>query len=102
MQYEDDEWIQDFNKVLELREDIVTLIDEEGVAQRFEVLDIITVGEEEYAVVTPLQPIEEQQGRLEVFIFRFEEDELVELEDEQEFDAILEILQELYIIEEIQ
>lgn len=65
--------------------DLITLIDDEGNEHEFSVLDILEVGEEEYAILIPAGVDEEAD---EVVIFRFSVDEegnevLVDLEDDE-------------------
>ncbi len=66
-------------------EEVITLIDEEGVEHDFTVLDILEVDGTEYAI---LIPVDEEEQEDEVVIFKFTEDDegneiLVEIEDEE-------------------
>ncbi len=68
-----------------MADEVITLVDEEGVEHDFNVLDILEVEGIEYAILIPLG--DEEQGD-EVVIFKFAEDEegneiLVEIEDEE-------------------
>lgn len=68
-----------------IAEEVITLVDEEGVEHNFNVLDILEISETEYAILIPLG--DEDQGD-EVVIFKFTEDEegneiLVEIEEEE-------------------
>jgi uncharacterized protein YrzB (UPF0473 family) len=70
---------------LSMADEVITLVDEEGVEHDFNVLDILEVEGIEYAILIPLG--DEEQGD-EVVIFKFAEDEegneiLVEIEDEE-------------------
>jgi uncharacterized protein YrzB (UPF0473 family) len=70
---------------LSMADEVITLVDEEGVEHDFNVLDILEVEGIEYAILIPLG--DEEQGD-EVVIFKFTEDEegneiLVEIEDEE-------------------
>jgi uncharacterized protein YrzB (UPF0473 family) len=70
---------------LAIAEEVITLVDEEGVEHNFNVLDILEISETEYAILIPLG--DEDQGD-EVVIFKFTEDEegneiLVEIEEEE-------------------
>lgn len=66
-------------------EDVITLVDEEGTEYDFSVLDVLEVGDDEYAI---LIPVDDEEQDDEVVIFKFTEDEegneiLVEIEDEE-------------------
>lgn len=68
-----------------IAEEVITLVDEEGVEHDFNVLDILEINETEYAILVPLG--DEDQSD-EVVIFKFTEDEegneiLVEIEEEE-------------------
>ncbi len=68
-----------------MAEEVITLVDEEGVEHDFNVLDILDVEGTEYAILIPLG--DEGQDD-EVVIFKFTEDEegneiLMEIEDEE-------------------
>jgi len=70
---------------LTMAEEVITLVDEEGVEHDFNVLDILDVEGTEYAILIPLG--DEGQDD-EVVIFKFTEDEegneiLMEIEDEE-------------------
>lgn len=77
----------------EAREDIVTLIDEEGTKHDFTALDIIEVDGKEYALLLPVDS--ENPDEEEVLVLRFEEDNLVMIEDEAEFQRVVDYLEEL-------
>lgn len=78
----------------EAREDIVTLVDEEGKEHEFTVVDIIEVDNKEYALLMPTEGEEGSEDE-EVLVLRFEEDSLVMIEDEAEFNKVLQYLEEL-------
>jgi len=66
-------------------EEVITLIDEEGVEHDFTVLDILEVDGTEYAI---LIPVDDEEQEDEVVIFKFTEDDegneiLVEIEDDE-------------------
>jgi putative Holliday junction resolvase len=77
----------------EAREDIVTLVDEDGKEHEFAVVDIIEVDNKEYALLMPTD--EEGAEDEEVLVLRFEEDSLVMIEDEAEFNKVVQYLEEL-------
>jgi uncharacterized protein YrzB (UPF0473 family) len=79
--------------------EVITLYDDEGEEVEFEVLGVINVDDNEYAILVPYdeeldleaEDYEEEQG----FIFRIDRDEngedvLVEVEDDDEFDKVRE------------
>lgn len=78
----------------EAREDIVTLVDEDGKEHEFTVVDIIEVDNKEYALLTPMEGDEGADDE-EVLVLRFEEDSLVMIEDETEFNKVVQYLEEL-------
>lgn len=83
------------------KEDVVTLLDEEGVEHYFELVDIIMVNDKDYVILLPLNeaktaPEEEE----EAVIFRIEagkgEDQtLVIVEDEEEWDLVAEAWEDM-------
>jgi len=81
----------------EEREDVVVLVDEEGEEHQFAVVDIFPVNQKDYAVLAPLDDLEnekenEEVGEEEAYIFRIEEVEgeqtLVEVDSEEEWNAV--------------
>lgn len=79
----------------EAKEDIVTLVDEEGVEHEFAVVDIIEVDEKEYALLMPADGESEEADAEDVLVLRFEDDSLVMIEDEAEFNKVVQFLEEL-------
>ncbi len=79
----------------EEREDVVILVDEEGIEHQFAVVDVFPVNEKNYAVLAPLEDEEEEgESGEEAYIFRIEEIEgeqtLVEVDDEEEWNRVAE------------
>ena len=78
----------------EEREDVVVLVDEEGGEHQFAVVDIFPVNQKDYAVLAPLEELEDEQeeGEEEAYIFRIDEIEgeqtLVEVESEEEWNSV--------------
>lgn len=69
-------------------DNIISLIDENGKEQKFEVMATFEVEEDEYAVLFPLSAEEAEEG---AYILRIEYDEdgelvLVNIEDEEELE----------------
>lgn len=78
---------------MEEKEDVITLIDEQGAEHTFTALDIIEVDGKEYALLLPADS--ENPEEEEVLVLRFEEDNLVMIEDEAEFQRVVQYLEEL-------
>lgn len=77
----------------EAKEDIVTLVDEDGNEHEFAVVDIIEVDEKEYALLLPAES--ESEDSEDVLVLRFEDDSLVMIDDENEFNRVVQYLEEL-------
>jgi len=65
-------------------EDVVTLLDEDGVEHEFSVVDVLEVDQRRYAVLQPVAGGEEEAA----VIFRMEDDTLVTIEDDAEFERV--------------
>lgn len=80
----------------EAKEDIVTLVDEDGNEHEFSVVDIIEVDDKEYALLMPAESEGEgDEDAEDVLVLRFEDDSLVMIEDEDEFNRVVKYLEEL-------
>ena len=66
-------------------EDVVTLLDEDGVEHEFSVVDVLEVDQRRYAVLQPVVGGEESETAV---IFRMEDDTLVTIEDDAEFERV--------------
>lgn len=66
-------------------EDVITLLDEDGVEHEFNIVDVLEVSERRYAILQPLDAGDEDDTAV---IFRMEGDALVTIEDEAEFDRV--------------
>jgi|SRR5579884_3590016 len=79
-------------------DDIVTLVDEEGKNHDFQVVDIIEVdykGEDrEYALLLPADD-DGTDDDAEVLVLRFLEDRFEMIDDEDEFQNVVKVLEEL-------
>ena len=76
-----------------LDEDRVTLVDEDNVEHHFVMLALVEYEDEEYALLTPEEGIEEEEGEIELFIFRYEVDEtghehFVPIDDDERFAQV--------------
>ena len=65
-------------------DDVITLLDEDGVEHEFNIVDVLEVGEKRYAILQPLGGDEESDA----VIFRMEGDTLITIEDDAEFDQV--------------
>ena len=71
---------------MEENENIVTLIDEEGKEQDFEIMEVVQIHGNSYALLTPAAAGEEEA---EVLILKVVDDTLVIIEDEAEFNHVV-------------
>lgn len=80
----------------EFDENIVTLTDEDGVDHDFQLIDIITVEEADYAI---LQPVEDEND--EAIILKIVKDdegnpvEFVDIEDDEEWEKVADAWEEM-------
>ncbi len=65
----------------------ITLVDADGESHEFSIVDVIEVNARRYAI---LQPDDENEAAV---VFRVEDDTLVAIEDEEEFDRVLAAIQ---------
>ncbi len=77
--------------VINVNEDLITLIDEEGVEHQFEVETLLEVSDEKYAVLIPMD--EEYTDTNEAIIMRFGVDEqgeeiLIDVDSDEEWDRV--------------
>ncbi len=77
----------------EEREDVLTLVDEDGNEHLFSVIDLITVENKEYVILLPFEEGEDIDGNAdEAIIFRVIQDEegqaLLAVEDEKEWETV--------------
>lgn len=70
------------------RGEVITLLDEEGKTHEFNLVDVIELESKRYAI---LQPANQEE---EAVVLRVEDDTLVAIEDEEEFDRVVEAIQE--------
>jgi uncharacterized protein YrzB (UPF0473 family) len=67
-------------------QDLITLLDENGVEHEFSLVDILDVDQRRYAVLQPVVEGEESEAAV---IFRLEEDDtLITIEDDAEFERV--------------
>ncbi|MDR5658107.1 DUF1292 domain-containing protein [Serpentinicella sp. ANB-PHB4] len=75
---------------MEERDDLITLVDEDGVEQDFDVIMTLEVEEKEYAILSPVDADEEEDA----YIFKLVEDGkgeyiLEALEDDDEYTNVV-------------
>lgn len=79
---------------MEYDEQVVTLIDEEGVEHPFAVVEVIEVNDQEYAIMAPLETENDETEEEEAVIFRLEidaetgEELLAEIESDEEWEMV--------------
>lgn len=66
-------------------EDLITLLDEDGVEHEFNLVQVLEVDQRKYAVLQPLVGGEESEAAV---IFRMEDDTLITIEDDAEFERV--------------
>lgn len=90
----------------EIRDDVVTLVDEEGQEHSFMVLDIILVKENEYAIMVPAENglVDNEADEQEAVIFRIDDNDgeqmLTVVEDDDEWDSVAEAWEEMNGLED--
>ncbi len=72
-------------------DDVITLLDEDGHEHQFNIMNVLEVESQRYAVLLPLDEGEESD---EAVIMRVESDTLVTIDDEDEFDRVVAALEE--------
>ncbi|HLN13084.1 MAG TPA: DUF1292 domain-containing protein [bacterium] len=72
-------------------EDVIKLLDEDGAEHEFSVVDVLDVGEQRYAI---LQPVSAGQDTDTAVIFRMEDEALVTIEDDAEFERVRQAFEE--------
>lgn len=81
-----------------MSEDLITLIDEDGIEHQFEVETLIEVNDEKYAVLIPMD--EEYIDTNEAIIMRFGVDEdgeeiLLDVDNDEEWDRVADAYDEI-------
>ena len=71
-------------------EDVIKLFDEDGVEHEFSVVDVLEVDDRRYAVLQPVVGGEEAETAV---IFRMEDDTLVTIEDDAEFERVRQVFE---------
>lgn len=79
-------------------EQIIETVDENGNKVSFELLDIVTVDDVEYALLLPSEPSEEDDEN-EVLVMRLKKDgeefTFEAIEDDEEFDKVAQYIEEV-------
>lgn len=66
---------------------VITMVDDEGNEEDFVILDVVEIHGKQYALLTKPENIEEDEP--EVLLMRLENDTLVNIEDENEFNHVI-------------
>lgn len=81
-------------------DDLLTLVDEDGVEHRFVMVEVVEVDDQSYAVLLP-EDEDEEDEETEAYLFRIEPDDedgesrLVAVEDDEEYDRVAAALAEM-------
>ena len=74
-----------------MQDNIISLVDENGVESEFEVILTLEANEKEYAILMPV----DDEGVEEALVFRIDQDEegemLVPLEDDKEYEIVVDV-----------
>lgn len=74
-----------------MQDNIISLVDENGVESEFEVILTLEANEKEYAI---LMPVDDEESD-EALVFRIDQDEegeiLVPLEDDKEYEIVVDV-----------
>ena len=83
----------------EKNEQLIETIDEEGNKVSFELLDIVTVDDIEYALLLPVKNKKDDEDDGEILVMRLKKDgeefSFEAIEDDEEFNRIAEYIEEL-------
>jgi uncharacterized protein YrzB (UPF0473 family) len=71
-------------------EDLITLLDEDGVEHEFSLVEVLEVDQRRYAVLQPLVGGAESETAV---IFRMEDDTLITIEDDAEFERVRQVFE---------
>lgn len=82
------------------RDEVITLLDEDGHRHDFTLVDVIEFDERRYAVLQPVEPAEDEDRDAAV-VFRVEDDTLVAIDDEAEFDRVVQALEATETYEDV-
>lgn len=91
-----------------MQEEVITLVDEEGAEHDFEVIDVIEVDNEKYAILLPVTEdgeAESEDDNGEAIILKFATDDdgnefLVDIEDNEEWEKVADAWEEMLEEEE--
>lgn len=67
--------------------EVITLLDEEGTSHAFSLVDVVEIDARRYAILEPVD------GGAAAAIFRVEDETLVAITDDVEFDRVLAVLE---------
>ncbi|MNY23817.1 hypothetical protein D3C86_1574990 [compost metagenome] len=72
---------------MDLPEDIITMVDEDGNEEDFVVIDIVEIHGKQYALLAKAEEAEAEEAN--VLIMRLENETLVNIDDEEEFNHVV-------------
>lgn len=76
---------------MDLPEDIITMVDEDGNEEDFVVIDVVEIHHKQYALLAKVEEAEAEEAN--VLIMRLENETLVNIDDEEEFKHVVEHLE---------
>ena len=88
--------------------DVVVLEDEEGNTLEFALLAVVEVEEQDYALMTPVEQIEDEGGEsMDLFLFQYNEEEdgsasFSEIEDEETYIRVRDFCSTLVDMDEVE
>ena len=88
--------------------DIVVLVDEDGNEVEFALLAVVEVEEQDYALMTPIEQIEDEESdSMDMFLFQYDEDEdgaasFSEISDEETYVRVRDFCATLVDMDEVE
>ena len=88
--------------------DVVTLEDEEGNTMDFALLAIVEVEEQDYALLTPVEQLEDEAGEsMDLFLFQYDEEgdgtaSFSEIDDEDTYNKVRDVCSALVDSDDIE
>lgn len=84
------------------QEQVITLINEDGEEEDFEVIDIIELDDTRYAILLPVEDENDEIDEGEAIILKFDKDEdggdiLIDIEDDEEWKKVAEAWEDMML-----
>lgn len=91
--------------MVELQNELITLVDEDGNEHQFLLLDIVNVNDNDYAIMVVAEEAAADDEEEEAVIFRIEEGEdgqqsLIVVDEDEEWEAVVAAWEEMIGLEE--